>query len=93
MKIEITPKALSYLKKTHQKEIVIYMLAVFSWGPTRFEPRVAKVTKPLDSERFESLNDGEIVIFYDKKILRSKSTFKIDYSPSLKNITIEEMLR
>lgn len=51
------------------------------------------VKKEVDKERFDWKVLEGIKIYYDKRFQKKRGRYKIDYSPSLNNIVVEEIWR
>lgn len=51
------------------------------------------VKKEVDKERFDWKVLEGIKIYYDKRFQKKRERYRIDYSPSLNNIVVEEIWR
>lgn len=49
------------------------------------------VKEQVDEERFDSIQLEGIEIYFDKRFHKKKEKYKIDYSPTLDNITVQEI--
>lgn len=55
------------------------------------EPRVSVVKKEVDPELFDSIIVDGIKVYFKKRSVQKRKRYKIDFSPKLKDIVIEEI--